>query len=397
MASSLSKLLVAIIIIGLIVLLSVGAFFWGYRYVRQQDERMRALNEGAAAGGVLADEHTPGAVAVFIPRSADMEQIANILKDKGLVNNTLSFRLFSKFNGFDGHYQAGTHYLLPGMNFDEMMFTLTKQPEPLKITFTEGETYQEMKAKMIEAGLNIDEKRMDDLIRHPNDFLDYQFVRSLSSRPDREWLLQGYLWPDTYWFDPNQDELSIIRMLLDNTENKLEESNYLERAKAMNMSLDEVMTIASIVQKEGNIQEMSKIGRVFLNRMQAGMPLESCATINYLRAELGEKPIPWATHKDLQRFAANPYNTYTFPGLPPGPINNPGTLAIEGILWPATEQSWAGANSYLYFCATGEGDNKFATTLEEHEANVAYYSKQWEEGGSSASETESEEAESEIQ
>lgn len=380
MFSRIRKTLILLLILALLVLTAVFAFIWGYRYVHIQDARMTELKEKTEHEETLVNADTPGAVAVFIPRSADMDEISSILKQNNLISSTFMFKLISKFNGFNGHYQAGTHYLLPNMNYDEMMFILTKQPKPVKITFFEGETYKQMQQKMIDNGLNIDVLRMDDLVRHPNEFLDYSFVRELSANPQREWLLQGYLWPDTYWFDPNVDEVSIIRMFLDNTEKKLDESNYKARAKSMNMTLDQVMTIASIVQVEGNISEMSKIGRVFLNRFERNMPMESCATINYLRLEDGKEPIPWATHKDLEKYKNNPYNTYSHPGLPPGPINNPGTLAIEGILWPANEDSWPGASNYLYFCATGKGDNVFASTAAEHEANVAYYSSAWESG-----------------
>lgn len=381
MRTNLLKTILVLLVIAGIILTGVAAFFFGYRYVQSQDSRMKQMNEQFVANdGVIVNENTEGAVPVFIPRSADMDDISEILQNEGLINNKTIFKVISKFNGFNGNYQAGTHYLLPGMSYDEIMYTLTRRPEPLKITFFEGETYHQMKKKMLDSGLNIDEKRMDDLIRHPNEFLDYSFVRELSANPQREWLLQGYLWPDTYWFDPNLDEVSIIRMFLDNTEKKLEENDYRGRLESMNigMTMDQVMTIASIVQVEGNIEEMSKIGRVFLNRFAQEMKMESCATINYLRIENGEEPIPWASAEDLRRFAANPYNTYAFPGLPPGPINNPGTIAIEGILWPATEDSWYGASAFLYFCATGKGDNKFATTLEEHNANVDYYRDLWE-------------------
>ncbi len=378
MTSKFSKVLLAIIFIAALLLFTLAAFFFGYRYVRSQDEifnRMNALSE--EYGGNLINEDTPGAVSIFIPRSSDMDDISLILKEQGFIGNTLLFKLISKFNGFDGRYQAGTHYLMHGMSYDEIMYTLTRQPKPLSITFVEGESYLEMRQKMLDSGLNIDVNRLDNLVRHPNAFLDYEFVRNIANDDSREWLLQGYLWPDTYWFDPNLDEESIIRMFLDNTERKLDEGAYADKAKSMGMTIDEVMNMASIVQKEGNIEEMSKIGRVFLNRYSIGMPMESCATINYLRMDEGLEPLPWALHSDLEKYAKNAYNTYAFPGLPPGPINNPGTLAIEGVLWPANEDSWAGASQYLYFCATGEGHNVFATSLEEHQANVNYYSSQW--------------------
>ena len=128
------------------------------------------------------------------------------------------FLIISKFNGFDGSYRAGTHYLLPNMSYDEIMFLLTHEPKPVTITFPEGLTYQQMKEKMIEAGLNFDEKRLDAMVRRPNALIDYDFVRQIQMNEDREWLLQGYLWPDTYYFDPNADEEDILRIFLNNTE-----------------------------------------------------------------------------------------------------------------------------------------------------------------------------------
>lgn len=381
MGAKISKTMLILCIAAALILTAFAAFLQGFHYVQTQDKRLTRLNEAyEESGKAMVTEETPGAVAVFIPRSADMDEITKILKDHDIISNSFLFRFLSKFNGFDNSYQAGTHYLLKNMSYDEIMFILTRQPDPLKITFVEGETYLQMRDKLVEAGLNIDVRRMDDLVRHPNEFLDYPFVRELSANPEREWLLQGYLWPDTYWFDPNLDEVGILRMFLDNTQKKLSENDYSSRAARMNMSMDQVITIASIVQAEGNIEEMSKIGRVFLNRFELKMPMESCATINYLRSEEGEKPIPWATNADLQKYRNNPYNTYANPGLPPGPINNPGTLAIEGILWPANEDSWPGASQYLYFCATGDGSNVFATNAEEHQANIEYYRNAWEEG-----------------
>ncbi len=378
MASKISKTLILLLIIAGLVAVLFASFLFGYNYVRSQDEDYRRMSaEAEANDGNLVTEDTPGAIPIFIPRSSDIDDITGILEEAGFISNPMVFKLMSKFNGYNGSYQAGTHYLLPDMSYDAIMFALTRQPKPLKITFVEGETYLEMRKKMVDSGLNIDVQRMDSLVRNPNEFLDYDFVRKLSASSNREWILQGYLWPDTYWLDPNLDELSILRLFLDNTEQKLKAGKYEEKAASMGMTLDEVMNLASIVQKEGNIEEMSKIGKVFLNRYAQQMPMESCATINYLRGEEGLDPIPWALSSDLVKYRNNAYNTYSFAGLPPGPINNPGTLAIEGVLWPANNDSWPGADSYLYFCATGEGDNVFATSLEEHEANIAYYSAQW--------------------
>lgn len=378
MASKITKVIIILALVASLLLILLSFFFSGYRYVRSQDENYREMNERAEEnGGNYITEDTAGAKAIFIPRSSDADDIAKLLQEEGFISNPIIFKVMSKFNGFNDKYQAGTHYLLPGMSYDEIMFTLTRQPKPVKITFLEGETYTQMRQKMLDNGLNIDVYRLDNMVRYPNQFLDYDFVRAIEPNENREWLLQGYLWPDTYLFDPNIDEENIIRMFLDNTEQKLAAGEYMQKAAQYNMSIDQVMTLASIIQKEGNIEEMSKIGRVFLNRVNSQMPLESCATINYLRVEEGLEPIPWAMAEDLKKFALNPYNTYAFPDLPPGPINSPGTLAVEGILWPANEDSWPGASQFLYFCSTGEGNNAFASTLAEHEANIAHYSSQW--------------------
>ncbi len=379
-----SRLLKTILILAFIIMLAGLAFFGfinGYDYVRLQNERFVDLNRAFEAnqGESPFNSQMPGAVEIYITRSASTSDIADILYRHQLIKNKTLFKILSKFNGFDGAYQAGTHYLSPKMSYDEIMFTLTRLPKPVTLTFPEGMTYQQMRDKMVEEGLRIDVKRMDDLVSRPNLFIDYSFVQEILLHADRAWPLQGYLWPDTYQFDPNMDEESILRMFLDNTAKKLKEYDYGDRAARMGLSMDQVITLASIVQAEGVGTDTSKIGKVFLNRLKQEMPLESCATINYLRLENGEKPRLWVQNSDLARFEASPYNSYSHAGLPPGPINNPGIIAIEGVLWPANEQSWPGANDYLYFCARGDGSNEFAKTIEEHEKNVAYYESNWQE------------------
>lgn len=351
----------------------------GYNYVVQQNNRFKQIslaydnNQGESP----FDQSMPGAIEVIIPRSSDVSEIIDILYNLGIVKNKFFFKVLSKFNGFNGTYQAGTHYLSKEMSYDEIMYLLSRPPKPVTITFTEGLSYRQMKDILRENGIKFDEQKLDNLIRKPSAFTSYRFVQDLAIHPDREWLLQGYLWPDTYQFDANTDEETIIRTMLNNTEQKLKDSNYYERAKRMGMTMDEVITLASIVQQEGSVVEMNKIGKVFLNRLKAERPLESCASINYLRLEEGEKPRLWASTEDLRRFRDNPYNTYARHGLPPGPINSPGTIAIESILWPANESTWEGADQYYFFCAKGDGTNAFAKTLEEHEANVAKYEALW--------------------
>lgn len=363
----------------IIVIMIAGAligFSLGYRYVRNQDKRLESLRQQFDEhGSAPFTKDTPNAVEVYVRQQFDTEDIANMLKDKGLIDSTLAFKILSKFNGFDGHYRYGTHYLLPDMSYDEIMVVLTNEPDPVKITIVEGMTYNQMKKKMLDAGMRFNPDLLDAMVRRPYLFTDYSFVPQIEAKPGREWLLQGYLWPDTYQFDINATEQQILRMILNNTERHLRLGDYYERAAKLNMTLDEVMTLASIVQVEGNIAEMPKIAKVFRNRIDRNMPLQSCATINYLRTEDGLKPVLWVLNDDLNKYHGNAYNTYSHDGLPPGPINSPGTIAIEAVLWPATAKVWKGADDYLYFVATGEGTSDFSMTYEEHAEKAARYSQ----------------------
>ncbi len=375
MSKKIGRTLFILSLILLLVAIGIFGYYTGYNYVTAQNERLNSLNSLIELEGKSPiSEDTQGSIEIHIPRNSDMDDITDILLDAGLINNKVAFKVLSKINGFDGNYRSGTHYLLDEMSYDEIMLLLTSKPDPVTITFPEGLTYSQVKDRMKKAGMRFDENIMDEMMKRPNLFVDYEFMQEIPSYPDREWIMQGYLWPDTYQFDVNESEENILRKFFDNTELKLRNGNYYERAEIIGITLDQAMTLASVVQKEGPMSEMPKIGRIFLNRLKLEMPLQSCATINYLREADGLKPVLWVSNSDLERYKDNPYNTYNIAALPPGPINSPGTVALEGVLWPATERSWPGANSYLYFVATGDGYNDFSKTYEEHQEKSEKYS-----------------------
>lgn len=371
-----------LLFLGIIVILIVAVlagFFLGFRYVSEQDQRLDLMSQSFDREGrspITAD--TKGAVEIYIAQESNTKDIAEILKEAGLIKNIFAYELISKFNGFDGQYQYGTHYLLPDMSYDEMMLILTRQPEQISITFYEGMTYEQMRDSMIEAGMRFNPDLLDTLVMRPSLFTDYSFISGIEVRPGREWLLQGYLWPDTYLFDVNSTEQQILRIFMNNTEEKIAEGNYYERAEQQGITLDDAINLASIVQVEGTIPEMNKIARVFINRMNEEMPLEAEPTVNYLRIKDGKEPKLWMSVSELREYANNPYNTYYFNGLPPGPINSPGVVAIEAVLWPATERTWSGAESYLFFTATGDGTTDFSFTYEEHAEKTARYMAEYE-------------------
>ncbi|MBP5180140.1 MAG: endolytic transglycosylase MltG [Clostridiales bacterium] len=347
----------------------IAGVYVGYNYVITQEERFNALQASIDDGSFKVDMNTEGAIP-FVIRTGDMtSDIADHLFELGLIDNTFMFSLLSKVNGFDGAYQAGTHYLLAGLDYDEIMFLLTQKSVSVVVTFPEGITYEEMKAKLHEAGLTFSDEEMDECMDSPNLFTDYRFVSQIALTEGRDHVLSGYLFPDTYEFDLNASPVTIISTMLNNTESKLYDE-YYERAEAIGLTMDEVITLASIIQSESsNMTDMMYISAVFRNRMNSDDEslryLGSDATINFIRRMNGLDPTLSVTATDLA--SDSPYNTYTHQGLPPGPICMPGIDAIQAALYPEPNAN------YYYFCSDGLGGTYFAVTLAEHEANVARY------------------------
>lgn len=358
----------------LLVIAAIG-FYFGMTYVISQNARFDQLDaeflKPEKENKYKIDAETPGAIEIYIPRAADTKEIADILQSAKVIENPMVFTVLSKFNGFDGSYLAGTHYVTDKMSYDEIMYILTQKPNAVRVTFPEGLSYVEVKQKLKDAGVNFDEQVLDSMMRNPQLFVDYPFVAAIKDKPGRKWLLQGYLYPDTYEFDMNTDEEAIIRTFLNNFQAKLSDK-YLKRAKELGITLDEALALASIIQIECALnEEMQTVSGVFWNRLRQDIPLGTDATINYLRKEAGLDTKLWLSTDEIN-FFDSPYNLYNNLGLPPGPICSPGDLAIKAALYPLK-------HNYLYFVATGDGHNVFATTLEQHNANVEKYFTQYKE------------------
>ncbi len=364
---------ILIVVLLLFTFVVLGVYF-GYNYVIAQDKRFEELEARIEDGSFFIDKETPGAVPLLIKTGDLTSDIANSLYEQNLIDNTFVFSLMSKINGFDGAYVAGTHYLVPGLTYDEIMYLLTQKAESVIITFPEGITYEQIKAKLHEAGLEFDDAELDECMDSPNLFVDYEFVSLIDLSEERDHVLSGYLFPDTYEFDVNATPRQIVTTFLNNTNVKLYDE-YYERASAIGMSLDEVMTLASLIQFETNrAVDMMYISAVFHNRLNSDDEslryLGSDASINYLREINGLNPHLVLTVDDLAMNSS--YNTFTHQGLPPGPICMPGLDAIQAALYPEPNCN------FYYFCATGDGGTAYAVTLSEHEANVERYRSIWE-------------------
>ena len=370
------KIWVALRILVIILLLfgfAVLGVFGGFNYVLSQDNRFDTLKKGLADGKYKVKADTPGAVTLVIETCDSTSDIADKLYEQGLIGNKLVFSLMSKINGFDGAYVAGTHYLLKSYSYDELMFFLTLESATVAVTIPEGTTYVQLKKLLHKAGLTFDDAEFDKCMNSPDMFVDYDFISKIEINEDRDYILAGYLYPDTYMFDVNSKPESIIRKFLNNMRGKLYEE-YYTRAKALNMSMDQVITLASIIQMEtGKPLDMMYVSAVFHNRLKSKdaslRKFGSSATINYLVEKRGGKTS--LLHSDEELAIDSPYNTYTHEGLTPGPICMPGLDAISAALYPEP------GCGYLYFCATGDGGTAFATTLKQHNKNIAKYKDNW--------------------
>lgn len=321
---------------------------------------------GTAPAVVSINAETPGAIMIYIELGDKPADIARQLKSKGVIRNPSLFTILSKINGFDGSYRYGTHFVKADMSYDEIMYLLSRDPATISVTFREGMTYNEMKAEMKAKGIRIDETKLDDMVNDVDRFREYRFVEALPADENREHTLQGYLFPDTYFYDINTDEETIIRRFLNNTEVQLLAEHY-QRAEAIGMTMDQVITLASIIQMESSeLGDMYLVSRVLHNRLNNGDLLQSCATVNYLRKERGKQPILIVGAEDLEM--DSPYNTYLHAGLPPGPICSPGLEAIRAALYPDVDN-----RDIYYFVAKGDGTNYFTNSLSAHEAAIEEY------------------------
>lgn len=315
--------------------------------------------KSTAIEDVKIDAGADGAVLVEIPMGSDTTAIADILSKAGIINNPQIFKIVSKLNGFDGRYQAGTHVLKAGLELDTVMTILTGKPESVKVTIPEGLTYKQIVKTFVKKGLAIEDK-FDRAMKYEQ--YNYDFIKQIKNVNDREFILEGYLFPDTYEFSMNADEKTIIQVMLENFNGKVTQEHY-KRAKELGMSMDQVITLASIIEREAsNSKDRRLVSAVFHKRLKSNDPnikkLQSCATLQYIFLNQEGKVHDTITYDDTQ--VDNAYNTYLHAGLPPGPICSPGMDSINAALYPDEE------TDYMFFIATPDGKTKFSKTYAEH-------------------------------
>ncbi len=300
----------------------------------------------------------------LVPKGANTATIAGLLKEQGLIKNTNIFKLLSKFNGYDGLYQSGTHIVGKSLSYDEMMRVLTSKPASRQVTIPEGKTFLQIVDILYSKNIITDKEKFIETAN--TETFEYDFLKGLSPRDNK---LEGYLFPDTYEFDLNVSDREIIITMLDNFKKKFKQE-YIDRIKKLNgMTLDKIIILASIVEREAKEpKDRDIIAGVFYNRLaskdKALRKLQSCATIQYILLKLTGAVKERLLDADLQ--LNDPYNTYKIEGLPPGPISSPGEASIKAALYPED-------TPYMYFVAKGDGSHQFSITYKEHQEAIKKY------------------------
>lgn len=328
---------------------------------------------------VNPNDATP--VVVEIPSGSGASAIAKILYEacgegeEGLISHKAIFKIYVDFIGKANRLQNGVYVLSKNMSIPEIVDVLCKGNPPretITIKVAEGLTLEAMADKLVEQGI----------IETPNEFLqslvtgeayekDHPFISEIPDDPtgERKYKLEGFLFPATYELYAD----ATVETLIDKMLTKFEQvfgPIYTARANELGMSFYEVITLASIIEKEAKPFDFAKVSAVFKNRITKDFALESDATLEYI-LKTGSVHL---TQEQLDMPSG--YNSHLNKGLPIGPISNPGDNAINAALYPDTEFI---DGQYLFFCLMNPetGALIFAKTLEEHNRNVATYSPLW--------------------
>lgn len=318
------------------------------------------------ANDVFAFVKAEAQIEVVIPEYATLDQIAEELSDKQVIKYPKIFVLYTMVRGNDpGEYKAGVYTVSPTQNYDELLYSFverkTNTMTEISVTIPEGYTIDDMiKLFVEEKGMGTKEGFVNAI---QNGKYDYWFVEELDKNidPNRKYRLEGYLYPDTYYFYKEWPEEKIINKMLANFYAKFD-IKYKQECEKVGMSIDDVVNLASIIQMEAKYsKDFTVVSSVIHNRLNSAYynyRLDCDATIQYALPERKED----LTHEDT--LISSPYNSYQNGGLPPGPISNPTLKAIRAALYPDQTQ-------YYFFISDIDGSMLYGRNLTEHNANIA--------------------------
>jgi len=312
-----------IVILILIVIVLAGLFWWNY-------------------GMSPANINTKQSVSFVIKKGTGLKEIASNLKDAGLIRNRIVFFLYTRLGRFEGKIQAGEFSLSPSMSASEIARNLTHGTFDVEVLVKEGLRATE-----------IAEILKDNILTY-----DSTWVNSLVMN-------EGYLFPAKYDFSKDTDVETIIKKM----RNAFDQNFAAINTDNSKLTKTQIVILASLIERESGKDSAEKpiIAGILMNRLNAGIPLQVDASIQYAK---GQNPVTkkWWEPVAIEEYKSviSNYNTYLFAGLPPGPISNPGRDSLNAAANPAD-------TDYLYYLHDKNGQIRYAKTLAEHEANIQKY------------------------
>ena len=290
---------------------------------------------------------------VEIPSGIPFYQVAELLEDEHVIADKTLFGFMARLSGKDRKVIPGEYEFHAGMRPTQILYAMAEGRVLYhSVTIPEGYTVAKIANLLEEKDL----ADRNEFIRLAN---DQTFIKSLGLHVHT---LEGYLFPDTYFLTRHTPSEDILRTFVQRLRQTFS-PKLMARAKELDMTVQKVLTLASVIEKEtGLSEERALVSGVFHNRLQRGMPLQSDPTVIYaLKAFDGD-----LRRRDLA--IKSPYNTYRVRGLPPGPIANPGEAAIRAALYPTPSK-------FVYFVSRNDGSHEFSATLAEHNKAVQKYQK----------------------
>jgi UPF0755 protein len=288
---------------------------------------------------------------VVVKPGQQFHSLAKGLHEKGIIKNPDKFKLFARIKGYDKNIKAGEYNLSPSMTPGDILETIVSGRIHLrKLTIPEGYSLRQIARTVAAEGFAAETEVLESAT-------DPDLARFYGVEAET---FEGYLYPETYYFPKDTTAENIISAMVKRFW-LVFKSEWKEQAKTIGLSIHQVVTLASIIEKEtGAGFERPLISSVFHNRLKRKMRLESDPTVIYGINDFGGN----LTRKHLAE--PTPYNTYKIKGLPPGPIANTGLKSIEAALYPADTQ-------FLYFVSKKDGTHHFSTNLKDHNEAVRKY------------------------
>ncbi len=293
---------------------------------------------------------------ITVEEGEGFSTVAEDLFNHELIASKFWFKVYGRLTGASGNVQVGDFSLQKGMSYTKIVDTLLlADTEEVTITIPEGFTLDQIGALVVEK-FDVSEAEWGVLTGMESPFEEHEFVVK-AEKPDNV-DLEGYLFPDTYRFFADATGEEIVQKLLNTMQTRFEE-NDLELPEGM--TIHEMLTLASILEREvRSPEDKAIVADLFLRRLEIGMALQADSTVNYVTGR--DTPSISLADRDIDSL----YNTYLYPGLPPGPISNPGLDSLKAVAKPTP-------NSYYYFLTTPEGEVIYAISHDEHVRNKELY------------------------